>query len=478
MRKSRNLLALFLAALLLAACGSKEPADTPDTSPAAAENTENAETTPPDPYAGIDLAGMELRFLNCEGRLWNTMSILDFPELTGVGLDDAVYNRNRTLEDRLNMKIVVTENGDMQGLLNKSVSAGEDTYDAVYTMSDSIAVNVTAGNFMNLPDISSLPLEEAWWEPGFNGLMMLENRYLYEVSAPIHLMAMDMTVACYVNTEILQNHGVALPYDTVRAGKWTYDAMYEAMTACIALNGDEKFTPKAMNATFGVATFAGWIGVMATVPDAIVKRDGNGTPYYAGATDRLYAAYDSMARLFAGDGYMITNSSDMDYDKCFLNERAAFSIISIGNASVFRDMDAAYGILPIPKYLETDADSSPIGSTLLLAIPVTCQNTENVGVALDAMARWSYENILPVYYESLCYKGLRDEDSIEMLDRIHQSRTADLGRVYGWTISFVNELGTNISKNKGDYASAFAKNESKIQSSIEKSLTAMRETWE
>lgn len=477
MKNRKNIFCILIAALLVS-CGTPD-ADTPDTTPSPASTTETeTETEAPDPYDGIDLAGMELRFLNCEGRLWNTMSVLDCDELTGVGLDDAVYNRNRTLEDRLHMKIVVTQNNDLQGQLTKSVSASEDVYDVVYTLSDGIAANVTAGNLQNLTEISTIPLDELWWEPGFNSLMMLENQYLYEVSTPIHLMAMDMTVACYVNTEILTNHSVAIPYDTVREGKWTYDAMYEAMTPCISLNGDEAFTPKAMNATFGVATFSGWIGVMATVPDAIVKRDAEGTPYYAGATDRLYSALDAMGKLFAGDGYMITNSTDMDYDKCFLNERAAFSIISIGNASVFRDMDAAYGILPIPKYLETDEDSSPIGSTLLLGIPVTCQNTENVGIALNAMARWSYENILPVYYESLCYKGLRDEDSIEMLDRIHKSRTIDIGRTYGWTVSFVDDLGAAIAKNKGDYASSFAKNAEKIQGSIEKSLTAMREMWE
>ena len=297
MRKYRIIPVLLAAAMLSAACASAEPTDTSAVKPnTTGEDSSAAETEKADPYAGIDLSGMELRFLNYEGRLWNTMSVLDYPELSGVGLDDAVYNRNRTLEDKLNMKIVVTETTALQGMLTKSVSAGEDTFDAVYTMSDDISANVTGGNLLNLYDIPTLPLEETWWEPGFNTRMTLENKYLYEVSSPIHLMAMDMTVACYFNTEILTDHGVALPYDTVREGKWTYDAMYEAMTPCLSLNGDEAFTPKAMNATFGVATFNGWIGVMATVPDALVQQDENGTPYFAGATERLYSAMDAMTR--------------------------------------------------------------------------------------------------------------------------------------------------------------------------------------
>lgn len=176
---------------------------------------------------------------------------------------------------------------------------------------------------------------------------------------------------------------------------------------------------------------------------------------------------------------MLDNHSNMNYEVSFLNERAAFSITSIGSVNVFRDMESAYGILPIPKYLETDVDSAPIGLTLLLGIPVTCQKTEPVCIALDAMARYSYENVLPIYYESLCYKYTRDEDSVEMLERIQQSRTADLGVAYGWTSNFVMlDLGALIAENEGNYASTFAKNKESISASIEGSLAAMRETWE
>ncbi len=55
---------------------------------------------------------------------------------------------------------------------------------------------------------------------------------------------------------------------------------------------------------------------------------------------------------------------------------------------------------------------------------------------------------------------------------------ADLGRIYGWTGKLLGDLGDKIAKNKGDYASLLAKNEEKIQKNIEKSIAAMRETWE
>ena len=166
-----------------------------------------------------------------------------------------------------------------------------------------------------------------------------------------------------------------------------------------------------------------------------------------------------------------------NYYEFFSEGRAAFLLVSAGFANMFRDMDSPYGIVPIPKYLETDSYSSPIGSTLLFGIPSTCRNAENVGIALDALSRWSYENILPVYYESLCYKGLRDEDSIEMLNIITDTRTTDLGRTYGWTLSFLAGLGSSIAKDSQSYASKFAGVEGKISGEIAKTVADMEGQW-
>ena len=64
-----------------------------------------------------------------------------------------------------------------------------------------------------------------------------------------------------------------------------------------------------------------------------------------------------------------------------------------------------------------------------------------------------------------------------MLGLIHQSRTADLGRIYGWSTSFLDILGGYIAANQDNYASNFAKNGERIQKIIDESLTAMRKTW-
>lgn len=358
MKHCKNLFCLLLAAMLVS-CSTPTQVEDDTTTTNDVATVTDAETEA-EPYEGIDLGGMELRFLNTEGKLWDTMSILDYEELSGVSIEDSVFNRNRTLEDKLNMTILVDEVANYQTAMSKSVTAGEDLYDVVYTMSTSLASNITAGMFQNLKDIQTLELDEEWWEPSFNALLELNNRYIYAVGSPLHLMSMDMTVACYANRSILIDNGLDIPYDMVRNGEWTCDAMYEIMTPCISLNGDEAFTENAQNTTFGVSTFNGWIGLMTTTADTIVQKDSDGIPTWAGVSERLITACTTLEKLFANDGHLIPLADTSKYTMRFMEERTAFCILSIGNASVFREMDSAYGILPIPKFEETDSYSSPL----------------------------------------------------------------------------------------------------------------------
>ncbi len=468
-------LSLLLAMLLLAgnigACGADTP-DTPDSDPTSdTGETTPAETEPADPYAGIDLGGYTIRMLISGSRIWNTMSMLNVEEQTGESFNDAIWNRNIMIEDKLKMKFEITEIEDIQSELNKVVNANEDAYDAAFTSTNLMASNIAAGYYQNLLDMDALQLDKPWWDPNFNETLVLENQYLYQASTPLNLMAFDMTVACYFNTDLFEHNNFESPYDLVRDGSWTFDKMNEYIRKGANLNGDpDWYTNNA--AVYGLSTFNGWTGVLATIAAPVVDKDEEGLPYFAGATEKLYNMLDKMHSVFSPDGHAVGNSAD--YDKYFLNGKSLFCLISIGNASVFRQMDQAYGILPVPKHEVTDEYSSPMGTAYILGVPVTTPNTDKVGTILDCMAYYSYHDVLPVYYETLCYKSLRDEDSIDMLEIITDTRAADLGRCYGWSLYLLEELGKAV-LNKGDLntASIVASYETTVNANIQQSLDAM-----
>ena len=61
---------------------------------------------------------------------------------------------------------------------------------------------------------------------------------------------------------------------------------------------------------------------------------------------------------------------------------------------------------------------------------------------MDYLAFLSYYDVIPVLQESLCYKGMRDEDSIEMMNLVLETEVVDLTTAAG----IANDQMTNICK--------------------------------
>ena len=131
-----------------------------------------------------------------------------------------------------------------------------------------------------------------------------------------------------------------------------------------------------------------------------------------------------------------------------------------------RDMNSEYGMIPVTKFDDASDYTAPMGSAFLLGIPVTNTHLSETAKALDALSRAGYETVLDTFFESLCYKGLRDDDSIEMMEIINSARSADLGYTFGWTVDVMNGIADKLMKGKTDIASSAASAGSKIEEKI------------
>lgn len=465
--------ALLLVAMLTAtgamtACSTDEKQD--ETTPTnEVTTTETTSETEADPYAGYDLSGYTLRILNVEGVVWGTPQ-LDVEEISGNAVDDATYTRNRALEEKLNFTLSVLEENEPHKALEKAVNAGEDLYDVSYTITDQTASNVSKNLYANILDLPSIDLTSPWWDPEFNNGLILRNAYLYQASSSFNVSTFIRSVAVVFNKDILINNGLELPYDMARDGKWTYDVMKTYAETAKNLNGDDKYSQSG-NCIYGTATFSGWLSVAATSAGSLVQVDENGEPYFAGASESFVNALDILATVFSGDGMTLDDGST--YVERYAAGKALFMVSAIGNVSSLRDMDSEYGILPAPKYYEEEDYSAPMGSAYVMGIPVTNSHMTETATALDCLSRYSYETVLPVFFDSLCYKGLRDEDSLDMLSIINTYRKADLGRIFGWTQVFLDQVGAKLVTGKLNIMSDIESKRSSIESSITKTMDAI-----
>ncbi len=105
MKKLALLMTLLMLAANLAACGESTTTETqsPNADTAAVE-TQPVETEIPDDLPDMDYAGAEFRIYTRECCEKHKDGVY-MPEQTGDVVDDAVYNRNLTVEERFNVHI-------------------------------------------------------------------------------------------------------------------------------------------------------------------------------------------------------------------------------------------------------------------------------------------------------------------------------------------------------------------------------------
>ena len=174
----------------------------------------------------------------------------------------------------------------------------------------------------------------------------------------------------------------------------------------------------------------------------------------------------------------MNDSGNSHYEMIFKNGRSLFTIAEIKASSKYRDMNATFGIVPIPKYDEAQDRyySHRTHVCLTMSIPVTNAQPDRTGAILDTFAYLSNRDILPIYYNvKVAQKGLRNDDSIEMLGIISESRGFDIGEGYGWTEDLSAKVNTMlVSTKKNNVASLVDSNRSKIEESINKTLELMK----
>lgn len=101
----------------------------------------------------------------------------------------------------------------------------------------------------------------------------------------------------------------------------------------------------------------------------------------------------------------------------------------------FRSFEDHYGVLPIPKYDEAQKDYHTVvdGGANIMVVPASAptDSYELIGAITESLSAASYLDLTPVYCGiALEQKGTRDDDSIEILRMILDSRVIDFAYLY------------------------------------------------
>ncbi|MCQ2426650.1 MAG: hypothetical protein MJ070_10985 [Lachnospiraceae bacterium] len=442
----KKLLALLLLVLMLfsVAVGCAEK---PNDQPTGESQTNAEETTDPfDDGVPDDLTydGWTFTITAPWPDDWGIMSY-DREETTADDINDAIYRRNRQIEERFDIDIDTLALGttDSQtSQLQTYIMSNDDLIDLIAVGYYQSGAGLIMNDFI-IPwnDVPFINPDKPWWNSNINDtLAILDQRFL--IVGDINWFTMPETAVCYFNKVVAEDFRdlVGNPYDTVNKGEWTFDKLYEIASGySFDIDGDGKWDTKdrygcIQNTIIGVTGF-----VYAANYHTVKIEDGE--PVLNFFTDEMTDIIDYLRDLCCNDHVSFTETFDFTEDSkgipMFFENRALYYFDVLMHAANFRNMETDFGIIPYPKYDELQEKYTSYANQwgLACALPITAGDTERTGAIVEAMSALSRKYIVPAYYDRvLTNKIARDYESADMLDIIFDNV------IYDYGISFCNDL--------------------------------------
>jgi hypothetical protein len=449
-----------------------------DTAVTAAAGTELEDTAVPDDLPAADYNGYEFRFYTRNCCVSHTGGLY-MEELTGDVIDDAVYKRNRDVEERFGIKIIkplMGADGAATELVN-SVAAGDDICDAAVWHFRFLGDIALQGLLCDMRNIPYLNFDKPWWSKNIIESYSIFNKS-YVAQGYYDIDNITYTGCLYFNKKLAEKYIPDNLYSVVNAGKFTLDSLisYTRMVGT-DLNGDSKID--IADDLYGFAAQAGLMFMFQSAAgQPTTTRGDDGTPVLAINTERMAAIVEKCYSLLHEYDYSyVIEAGAMD---TFIAGRVFIhtGLLSDAAGASMRDMKDDFGILPFPKFDEAQSSYYSHGSAhgALIGIPVTVTDADRTGLLVEALTAEGYNTIRPAVYDvALKNKLTRDEDSAAMIDIILEGRTGDFADIYDeWGLVYTLDHMIGRAKDN-NFASFYAKNEKASTDRIQKAVDKFRD---
>ena len=495
--RNKRILCAILAAMLLAgfaltSCGNERGTETTpggantetETVTETETETEATMATTAAQYTGRDYGGYAFRIVDRDVGAYNDWAAFDVyaEELTGEVINDAIYNRNNTMEDLLNIQIVEIRSNGIEAQFKTAVTAGSDEFDTATDGLSNIGVHSLNGLLLDYNNISTIHLDNAWWDqPMRKDLSVLG--HVYYMTGEISIMDNYATWCYLFNKDMIADLGLEDPYTLVNEGKWTLDKHNEMAAAALSdVDGDGKWTDAD---NYGlISEEYNNLALWSSFGYKITEKDDKDIPYYTYATEPSITALSNVVSTNYADFTNLGSGSTVKQgggvetengrERQFAIGKALFYYAGLRNVTLFRDSDVTFGILPAPKENEAQKEYYSCWSFCNLPaymLPKTLEDAERTGDILEIMAHLSVYSLTPAYMEqTLIGKASRDAESEPMVYLILDNRNYDLGIMYDW-----GTLRTTMFnfKDPEKIVSEFEKKKKSADADLEKYITAI-----
>ena len=493
------ILTLFMAASLILSCGGKDAGKTADNSPTKDEvlDSESGQDATVEEKSGKNSVGARpdynLPDQNFNGYTFRIISRSETANLhwwnndifaeeeNGDPINDAVYARNKKVEERYNIEIKNIHENDVGGKATKSIKAGSDDYDMVVIGLNGGQENLTVSGLLS--DLRNMPyvdLTKPWWDQKAVDQLSIHNK-LFATSCDITVRDKDAIIILMFSKTLAKNQGLEDPYQLVLSGNWTLDKMYNMVkNAAKDINGDGKMD---LDDQYGFLTQYKHAKYLFNAGGEYVsKLNADKVPEITLYNERAAELCQKIKEM-QGDKNITMHAEQANgkfadiWDQfqvpMFAEDRALFYHAGMNRVTLLRTMETDFGILPPPKYDDKQENyyvSVDCWCTSAVSVPITVSDKEKTGLIVETLAYESRYILLPAYYDiNLKTKFARDEESSAMIDIILANRLYDLQDMYGW--GSAGSFFDGLAQNKGDSLATFwEKNGLKIEAAMQKTV--------
>lgn len=392
--------------------------------------------------------------------------------LTGDIVNDALFNRDRMVEQKFNISIgyilAPYDGGDILNRAKKSITAGDDEFDFVIGDIANVCTGLANGYAADMVNVPNLDFEKPWWNSYINSSTKIAGHNYYAIG-DISPRNMSSAYIMMFSLDLFDDYGYTYPYQTVRDGNWTLDRMSELIkNTAQDLDGDGKMTLKDFYGMIsdGTTDWCLYIGCGGT----FVELDEDNMLKISCNTEKAEAIVSKLGSFYESPDVEKLQDSLYGPGERFMNRQGLFLPYTAVNLSMFTDCEMDFGILPLPKLDESQEKYRTFANFWCLVgtvIPKTCSDPDRTGMLIEAMTALSrYTSTEAGYNVTLLVKQTRDEESIEMLKLATDNLVLELGALYDWG-GMKNMMETCIRKNTS-FQAKFASIESKVAAQIEK----------
>jgi len=487
------LLVLLMLAPAIVSCAETEDTASPDTPDVSAdagteetvpEETEISRENYPDTLPDdLDFGG-ETVTIHSRGDDQAFLEI-GVEEMTGEPVNDAVYERNAMVSERLNVQLnpIRAEGWESYNnaisSLRASIMAADGAYDIIAGWSARIPSLSLEGLLLDVLPLPYLDLDQPWWNASAVEELEIANK-LYFVTGNI---AKTMTSAMFVfafNQKLATDYELENLYDVVKENRWTIDYVYELSSAAyIDTDGDGTASP-ADNYGLITSCINDADSFLQGCQVSMISRDESGLPFLDVDTERMTTIVEKVYNLYWNNPGCRAHLSGYTEREIFVEGRALLVTAAMENvASTFAEMEDDFGVLPYPMLDETQGKyGTRVQDALSLwCIPIDAKNPEMSAAVLEALGAQSYRTVTPAYFDvALKNRYSRDEQTAEMMDLIQDSALINFEQLYNESIGnpwFV--LRTLMPAQNSNYASYWATNSKVITKMLQKAVEKIQE---